>query len=209
MRNTKASGQTDLHDHPAQILSFPTPDGDEPASADRPVPVKEDFSLVFEENFRGIYNFVYARILHRERTEDLVSDIFMKAMTHYDSFDPARASVKTWLTNIARNTLIDEFRRTGRYQVSSLDADTNYVEPSGEDSYPLMQDPVNREVASILSRLTDAERELLSMIYFQNLSNPEIGEILGINAKAVSERHRRLLVKCRKLEAGKDLTDYL
>jgi DNA-directed RNA polymerase specialized sigma24 family protein len=47
------------------------------------------------------------------------------------------------------------------------------------------------------------------MIYFQNLSNPEIGEILGINAKAVSERHRRLLAKCRKLEAGKSLSDFL
>ena len=37
------------------------------------------------------------------------------------------------------------------------------------------------------------------MIYVQELKNPQIGEILGINAKAVSERHRRVLMKCRKL----------
>ena len=44
------------------------------------------------------------------------------------------------------------------------------------------------------------------MIYFQNMKNDEIGVILGINAKAVSERRRRLLAKCRKL-AG-DFTLY-
>ena len=47
---------------------------------------KEDFAVVFEEQFSGIYNYVYARILHRERTEDLVSEIFIKAMKHYDGF---------------------------------------------------------------------------------------------------------------------------
>jgi len=72
-----------------------------------------------------------------------------------------------------------------------------------------MQNPVNAEAQAILSKLNDSERELISMIYFQNLSNPEIGEILGINAKAVSERHRRLLAKCRKLETGKSLSDFL
>lgn len=170
---------------------------------------KDDFAVVFEENFSGIYNFVYARILQHERAEDLVSEIFIKAMKHYDSFDPSIASVKTWLVNIARNTLIDEFRKSGRAQVYSLDAETEYVEPSQEDNYPIMMSAVNQEAQELLKKLTDAERELIAMIYFQGLSNPEIGEILGINAKAVSERHRRLLAKCRKLEGDKQLSDFL
>lgn len=130
-------------------------------------------------------------------------------MKHYDSFDPSIASVKTWLINIARNTLIDEFRRSGRAQVYSLDADTEYVEPSEVDYYPIMQNPVNQEAQEILQKLNEGERELIAMIYFEGLSNPEIAEILGINAKAVSERHRRLLAKCRKIEAGKSLDDFL
>lgn len=170
---------------------------------------KEDFAVVFETQFSTVYNYVYARLLNREHTEDLVSEIFIKAMKNYDKFDSSIASVKTWLINIARNTLIDEYRKTGRAQVYSLDAETEYVEPSEEDVYPIMQNPVNAEAQAILSKLNDQERELISMIYFQNLSNPEIGEILGINAKAVSERHRRLLAKCRKLEAGKNLYDFL
>ena len=169
---------------------------------------KEAFEVVYEKYFSDIYNYTYGQILHKERTEDLVSEIFLKAMTHYEDYDPSKASVRTWLSNIARNTIIDEFRRSAKRNMSSLD-DENSVEPSFEEEYDVFQDAVNQEVRSVLGRLTQEERDLLGMVYFQKLKNDEIAQILGINAKAVSARHRRLLVKCRELEKGKDLSDFL
>ena len=168
--------------------------------------VKESFEIVYEKYFSDIYNFIYGQILHRERAEDLVSDVFVKAMTNYERFDPSRASVRTWLTNIARNTLIDDYRKNSIRKNVSLDDEDNYTEPSYEDEYKILKEDDEREVYRILSLLSETERELAGMIYFQNMKNNEIGEILGINAKAVSERRRRLLAKCRKL-AG-DFTLY-
>ena len=168
--------------------------------------VKESFEIVYEKYFSDIYNFIYGQILHRERAEDLVSDIFIKAMTNYERFDPSRSSVRTWLTNIARNTLIDDYRKNSIRKSVSLDDEDNYTEPSYEDEYKVLKEDDEREVYRILSLLSESERELAGMIYFQNMKNNEIGEILGINAKAVSERRRRLLAKCRKL-AG-DFTLY-
>ena len=168
--------------------------------------VKESFEIVYEKYFSDIYNFIYGQILHRERAEDLVSDVFVKAMTNYERFDPSRASVRTWLTNIARNTLIDDYRKNSIRKSVSLDDEDNYTEPSYEDEYKVLKEDDEREVYLILSLLSESERELAGMIYFQNMKNNEIGEILGINAKAVSERRRRLLAKCRKL-AG-DFTLY-
>ena len=168
--------------------------------------VNESFEIVYEKYFSDIYNFIYGQILHRERAEDLVSDVFVKAMTNYERFDPSRASVRTWLTNIARNTLIDDYRKNSIRKSVSLDDEDNYTEPSYEDEYKVLKEDDEREVYRILSLLSESERELAGMIYFQNMKNNEIGEILGINAKAVSERRRRLLAKCRKL-AG-DFTLY-
>lgn len=168
--------------------------------------VKESFEIVYEKYFSDIYNFIYGQILHRERAEDLVSDVFVKAMTNYERFDPSRASVRTWLTNIARNTLIDDYRKNSIRKSVSLDDEDNYTEPSYEDEYKVLKEDDEREVYRILSLLSESERELAGMIYFQDMKNNEIGEILGINAKAVSERRRRLLAKCRKL-AG-DFTLY-
>ena len=58
---------------------------------------KPDFAEVYEQEYSYVYNYIYMQVMHRENTEDLVSDIFMRAMSHYDSFDPSKASVRTWL----------------------------------------------------------------------------------------------------------------
>ena len=160
----------------------------------------EPFETVYEKYFSDIYNYIYAQLLHKERTEDLVSEIFIKAYNNYDKYDPSRASVRTWLTNIARNTLIDEYRKSSIRKHTSLDdEDNNLVEPSYEDEYQFLKEDDQREVFELLDKLTPAERELIAMIYFQNMKNEQVGLVLGINAKAVSERHRRVLAKCRKL----------
>ncbi|MBQ9065827.1 MAG: sigma-70 family RNA polymerase sigma factor [Blautia sp.] len=169
---------------------------------------KEPFEVVYEKHFSNIYNFIYGQILHRERAEDLVSDIFIKAMTNYDRFDPSRASVRTWLTNIARNTLIDEYRKSGKRNTVSLDDEENEVDPSYEDEYSVFQEATEKEVRELLQKLNEGERELVGMLYFQKMKNDEIGAVLGINAKAVSERHRRLLAKLRKIVAQEKMFEY-
>ena len=83
------------------------------------------------------------------------------------------------------------------------------AEPSAVDEYSILKNPINQEVYRLLEKLSADESELLSMIYVQELKNPQIGEILGINAKAVSERHRRLLAKLRAMEKGKSSGDFL
>lgn len=164
---------------------------------------KQPFEMVYEEQFSNIYNYIYGQLLHKEKTEDLVSDIFMKAMTNYERYDPQKASVRTWLTNIARNSLIDEYRKSSiRNHVSlDLDEEERGPDPSYEDEYTIFEEETEQEVHQLLEKLSAGERELLGMIYFQKMKNDEIGKVLGINAKAVSERHRRLLVKCRKIAA--------
>ena len=170
---------------------------------------KEPFEAVYEKQFSGIYNFVYAQLMHKERTEDLVSEVFIKAYAHYDGYDPSKASVRTWLTNIARNTLIDMYRKNSSKSFVSLDDEENYVEPSYEDEYEIFHEASEKEVLSILNKLAPDERELLGMIYFQNMKNDEIGQVLGINAKAVSARHHRLLKKCRDMVGDRDISDYI
>lgn len=174
------------------------------------MPVKESFEEVYEKHFSEIYNFVYSQLLHREQAEDIVSDVFMKAMSSYDRYDPSKASVRTWLTHIARNTLIDQYRRKGnKGNVSLDDEESGVIEPSFEDEYGIFHEAQEKEVYNILSKLSEAERELLGMIYFQNMKNEEVAAVLGINAKAVSARHHRLLQKCRDLEKGLDISDFV
>ena len=166
------------------------------------------FEEVYNEHFSYIYNIVYARVLNRTEAEDLVSDVFFKAMDKFSGFDPKKASVKTWLCTIARNRLIDYYRSSARTR-SVLMADDDMKDFPVEDDYSVEQDDINKEAHRILSLLSDEERELINMRYFMDLKNPEIAEKLGISSKAVCERYRRLLKKCEDLTDRNTLRELL
>ena len=71
---------------------------------------KPDFETFYHANFEKIYRYIFYRVGgDRERAEDLVSEIFIKALEHYSSYDPAK-SVSSWIYTIARNHLSNAFR---------------------------------------------------------------------------------------------------
>ena len=45
---------------------------------------KQKFEDIYDQNYSYVYNYIYMQVLHRQNTEDIVSDVFMKAYTHYD-----------------------------------------------------------------------------------------------------------------------------
>jgi RNA polymerase sigma-70 factor (ECF subfamily) len=69
------------------------------------------FEQIYEEYFRRIYNFVFCRLLHKEQTEDVVSQIFLKVLEKTQSYDERKGTFNTWIFTIARNTLNDFYRR--------------------------------------------------------------------------------------------------
>ncbi len=157
---------------------------------------KPDFEQVYLENYSYVYNYVFMRLLHRENTEDIVSTVFTKAMTHYDSYDSSRSGIRTWLCNIARNTITDFYRLRANQPHADID---EIMEPGTEDEYDLLKESINQQLYRILQHLSPQEREFLNLRYGMQLGNDEIGEIYHINSKAVSERYRRLLKKCRDI----------
>ena len=155
---------------------------------------ESSFAQVYEENYSYIYNYVYMMLLHRENTEDVVGEAFVKAMNGYGAFDETRASVRTWLCAIARNTALDHLKSAKRRESQTLE---DAPEPYIEDEYALLQQDANRQAFTALSALKPEEREFLTLRYKLELSNEEIAQLTGSNAKAVSEKYRRLLLKCR------------
>jgi len=71
----------------------------------------EVFSEIYDLYAPKLYNFLYARLRHKETAEDLLSTVFMKAWDNLGSYQPrASAKFSTWLFQIANFTLIDHWR---------------------------------------------------------------------------------------------------
>ena len=166
--------------------------------------MKASFESVYDENFKYIYNYLYAQTLHRETAEDLSMDVFVRAMEHYDGYDPERASVRTWLVTIARNLLINHLRMAKFRRTENLE---DAPEPGKADDYGFRQDAISQEVSRILTKLKPEERELLAMRYMMDMDNQTIAGVVGADSKAVSQRIMRLLQNCRKLTENADLLE--
>jgi RNA polymerase sigma-70 factor (ECF subfamily) len=161
-----------------------------------------DFETIYREYYGRVYNYVYGQVLHREAAEDLTADVFVVAAANLGRFDPARGKLAPWLFTIARNlTLNYQMRFSTRLEESCGEV------PEKLESAPSTRDdslraPESLRAEHILERLSMEERRFLELRYMLELSNEEIGRIVGTTSAAVSQRYHRLLAKCRKLDKG-------
>lgn len=160
---------------------------------------------VYNTYFSSVYNYVFYRILDRETTEDIVSDVFMKVLRHLDRFDAQKASMKSWIMRIADRTLIDHYRRQ-RPSVSfdNEEAGVERLVPvQFEDQYEQLMSPARRELLAALKQLPERERLFIYYRYFLNITNRRIAREMNMKENTVStvlhraRRNLRVLLQDR------------
>lgn len=160
-----------------------------------------DLENLYRANFQKVYSYAYYRVLDPALAEDLTSAVFVKAVANYDKFDPSKASFTTWVMRIAHNTLVDYYRT--RRENASLD-DLNAREPATVDEYPALDDHAE-EVARLLSFISEEDRELVFLKYYEGKRNVEIAQMLDMNPATVATRLRRALATMRSHAEGEVL----
>ena len=164
---------------------------------------KPDFELIYRQYYKRIYNYVYGQFLHRETAEDVTDGVFLAALEHYDGFDPARGSILSWLSAIAHNLVVNQQTSAHtRREISVWVVPERSASDFGwrENEEGTLENPVSRRAYRILKKLTNEEREFLSLRYGMELTNGEIAQLTGSNATAVSQKYHRLLAKCRRID---------
>ena len=147
-----------------------------------------DMAAVYEQYFPVVYNYVYYRLLNRTATEDIVSQVFLKVVQHLHNFNPAKASMKTWLIRIADRTLIDHYRRQ-RPTISYDQEDTglqNTLNVHFDEEYDRIVNPRRRMVLEVLQTLPERDRQFIYYKYFLGVTNREIALRLNMNENTVS-----------------------
>jgi RNA polymerase sigma-70 factor (ECF subfamily) len=119
--------------------------------------------------------------------DDILQETFLKAYKKIDQFD-GQSSLFTWLYSIARNLMIDEFRRQQRKPQRSH---------TPADEFELADDPTepaesNRkeihELRDAVSELPDLLRDIVIMKTLEGLSYDEISQVTGVNIETLKNR---------------------
>jgi RNA polymerase sigma-70 factor (ECF subfamily) len=128
--------------------------------------------------------------LAEECTQEVMATLWRKAHL----FDPARASVATWIFTIARNRKIDALRKQRRPEPEDLTWGPE-AEPDQEDVLTLQQE--SERLTQALEQLPEKQRDLIRKAYFGDLSHSEIAEQTGLPLGTIKSRIRLALEKLR------------
>ena len=121
--------------------------------------------------------------------EDLVSAVFMKIVQKLDSYDPAKASVSTWVYTITRNTVTDHFRtRSTMVALEETMADEQPAE--------LIDDALDI-LADALLALKERARDLIVLHYYTGHTLKEMAEMMGMSYINVKVIHKKALTVLR------------
>ncbi len=137
-------------------------------------------------NYSGeLFGFANNALGERGAAEELVQEVFTRAWRHAERYDPDRASVRTWLYQIARHAIIDQRRRASvrpglpRYEARPGE------EPAGET---LEQAMLGWQVATALERLTPDHRQMIRLAHLQGMTLREIAAETKIPLGTVKSR---------------------
>jgi len=130
--------------------------------------------------------------------EDLTASTFERVIRSWGSFDPHRANERTWILTIARNLVIDHYRRGRLRNTVSLDDS-----PALLDTLATADDPIERcltvdELRSWLARLPRREQEVLALRYGADLAATDIADLLDLTAANVHQILSRSLRRLRE-----------
>jgi RNA polymerase sigma factor (sigma-70 family) len=160
---------------------------------------KGDFGDVYERHVWHVYGFFGYRVNSRHEAEDLTQLTFERALRAWKRFDPSRATALTWLLAIARNLLIDHFRRSGPVPVDPLDDLPELVGSAEDPGIGLAPD-----LERALGALGDRDREIVALRYGGDLTGPEIAEMTGLTLANVQQILSRSLRRLRAELEGRE-----
>ena len=159
-------------------------------------PPDSDLRRVYRTHVRAVYAFL-AYSVDRDTAEDLTSATFERAVRAWDSFDPAKASERTWLLTIARNALTDHFRRQSHRAGPSVDEHPEILDRLAGARDPLAIRISIDAAKEWLVQLGPREREALALRYGADMSAGEIAAAMDLSTANIHQIISRALRQLR------------
>jgi RNA polymerase sigma-70 factor (ECF subfamily) len=172
---------------------------------------EEAFKELVNRYTSPIYNFV-VRLANKNDASDLVQETFIKVWKNLNRFDDTKASFKTWIFTIAKNTATDFLRKKKSLLFTDLEKDIDDDINSFAENIPdenLLPDSALQKLQekeadkkflnNLLENLHPNYREVLTLRYQEEMTFEEIGKILDKSLNTVKSQHRRAIIELRKI----------
>ncbi len=161
---------------------------------------REAFGVLIARYEEKLVRYARRFLARPDAIEDMVQDVFIKAYTNIQSYDP-KQRFSPWIYRIAHNTYINEIRRT-RHRLHFFDFETDtflpaLIAPETADHETLSTE-LKAHLDELLAELSSTYREVLILYYYENMSYQEISDIMHIPISTVGVRLSRARIELKK-----------
>lgn len=141
------------------------------------------FRQIFEEHHSALFRFAYRMTRSVADAEDIVQESFLALLRPACSYDPKRASLRTYLFGAVRN----QFLKRGR--PANLRGSDPRHDRSPETE--LLRAELKDVVARAVMDLPETQREVLILAHYEQLPLAEIAQVTALELGAVKSRLQR------------------
>ena len=152
---------------------------------------EKEFAALVKEHKSTIYSICYMFSKDKDEIDDLFQETLIHLWQGYKKFRN-ESKIETWIYRVTMNTCISMDRKEKRRgEHIALDVNIDLFDETDKDMHQIQM------LYKRIHRLGVFDRAII-MLWWENLSYDEIGEIVGISAKNVSVRLVRIREELKK-----------
>lgn len=163
------------------------------------------FDTLLSRHQDRLYSFIRYYVRNADLADDLFQETFVKAIVSIrQQRYTGNGIFYAWLTRIAHNLLVDQFRNENNEQIvydeeveGASHASLLQAERDREDE--MVREQVMVDVKKIMNHLPDAQREVVFMRFYQDMSFKEIAELKGISINTALGRMHYAIQNMRRM----------
>lgn len=153
---------------------------------------------------RRIYNLAYRFTSRADTAEDLTQDVFIRVYRSLEQYDPKQGDLQNWLMRLARNLIIDDYRRRQRTpqdaHADDLEDHTYHLHTTGNSVQREMERrELGAQVQAGIDKLSPDLRTCVILRDIEELSYQEIVDLLQIPEGTVKSRINRGRIELAKI----------
>ncbi len=177
------------------------------------------FDVLLARHQDKVFGYIHSMVSDTDLANDVFQDTFVKVIMAIRNGHYAESGqFSSWIMRIARNQVLDRFRSQRNPNrsvvshelvdgegdlVADLFNDSSLCEPNIESK--LLVEQSHDDVRMMIDRLPEAQREVVNMRYFRDMSFKEIAEATGVSINTSLGRMRYAMINLRRMASHRDL----
>jgi RNA polymerase sigma-70 factor (ECF subfamily) len=157
----------------------------------------EAFGVLYDRYVGRIYNYIFYRTGNVFDAEDLTERVFFRALKHIPKYQNRGLPFSAWLYRIAHNLVANWHRDNSRRKEIPLDDGLSPPYPGDLPEQALVNSEERERLLLVIRKLPPERQQLILLKFVDDLSNAEVGQIMGRTEGAIKSLYHRTLLALR------------